>query len=1486
MRPDATCIWRHFMLPLLLLSSSFSTTFGRNEKPRLQINKFDFMPYNVNYFDKSDIILFIDPLTNDLYRSSNAGETWSIPKDIPRGTAISLIMHPWEPSRAYIITEDRLHWMTYNRGESWRRFEVERFPSLYRDALTFHAGDPDRIIWNGMDCSGIFCDEITMYTTDNFKHSKFLRDDTDGCHWAKSTKEFTTGDKFLDQNRIVCVARGRFSPWRTDFRLLISDNFFYDAREIEPELEAGRTVKGIINMASVTKYLIAAATSDRTDEMSLYVSDDSINWHKAVFPHDHKLRQESYTVLEGTNYSIQIDIQSSGRPMKPMGVFLTSNSNGTYFVRNIEHTNRNEWGIVDFEKVTGIQGIVIVNTVKNFEQVENLDEEKQIQSKISFDDGRDFTDLSCDGHPLHLHSVTDISNSGRIFSSPAPGLVMGIGNTGNYLKHYLEGSLYVSDDAGVSWTLALDGAYKYEFGDQGTILVAVKEGITDELKYSLNHGKDWQSVAFPDGLKIRPIMLTTTRDSSTLKFLLEGLEEKQPASFSYIIAIDFDDMHEGKCNESDMEKWYARVNEKREPTCLMGHKQYFMRRKKDANCFVKSEFKGFNPNFETCECTDADFECDYNFVRSADRKSCELAGTLALPEGACKAFGPDDTFKGSSGWRLIPGNDCKRKPGSQKDDLVDRKCSEALGKPTNGKISTTSNEIPGTAPKNQVYLERSSTSSGIDETILIRSENSVWITHDHGKVWNQILEGESISLILPHPHFTDMVYFLTPTRTVFYSTERGKNIRKFEAPYPPNAEGRMIMNFHPKQKDWIIWLGGKDCDSQASCHTVASVTTHRGEDWTTIQRYVQKCEFVKEFENRLLAKPPSSEEIKKREKLIHCQVRQQERKDSRNNPWLLKSSDDFFNEGGQVHYSSVVDFATMSEFTIVATKDEDKNTMSAHASIDGYHFADARFPHGFVVDHQHGYTVLDSSTHSAFLHVTVNNEPGLEYGTIIKSNSNGTFYFLTLSSVNRDTTGYVDFEKMIGIEGVAVVNVVTNAKDKDYAKQGKKLKTMITHNDGGEWIYLTPPTLDANKKKFSCGGNLEKCSLNIHGYTERQDKSHTYSSASAAGLMLATGNVGEFLSKDADTFMTNDAGVTWKSVMKGRYLWEFGDQGSLIVIVSEDRPTKSLYYSTDEGETWTEFEFSNQEVSIINLSTVPSDNSRNFIIWAKTRDQNFNAINIDFSGLTDVQCKLDEQNLEKSDYRLWTPKHPTQGNDCLFGHVSQYYRKISGANCYNGKMIPRLHNIARNCSCARQDYECDFNYQRQTDGTCALVPGFNLPDHSLVCAVEGTVEYSEPTGYRKIPGDTCTTNGGPGMDESNLHACPGMEEEFKKKHATSSIGIFFAIIIPFVAASMIGYWVWKNWTRKFGQIRLGESSFDNEASYVRYPVLIIAGVVAAVQATPLLISSLWHSITTTLGINRSMRFTTRDSFARGQSEYAIVDEDEGELLGEDSDDEV
>lgn len=84
------------------------------------------------------------------------------------------------------------------------------------------------------------------------------------------------------------------------------------------------------------------------------------------------------------------------------------------------------------------------------------------------------------------------------------------------------------------------------------------------------------------------------------------------------------------------------------------------------------------------------------------------------------------------------------------------------------------------------------------------------------------------------------------------------------------------------------------------------------------------------------------------------------------------------------------------------------------------------------------------------------------------------------------------------------------------------------------------------------------------------------------------------------------------------------------------------------------------------------------------------------------------------------------------------------------------------------------------------------------------------------------------------------------------------------------------------------ASFNDEAPYIKYPVMFVAGTVAVAQAIPLLASSLWRSASSALGRGSpsSRRFTTRDSFARGRGDYAVVDEDEGELLGEDSDEDV
>ncbi|KAL1861712.1 vacuolar protein sorting/targeting protein PEP1 [Diaporthe australafricana] len=1506
---------------IALLLTSLCTTplvlVHAKDEPSFTVKKFDHYPSSLYYFDQSDIILFQDVSDQNVYQSNDGGEKWDRVSDVPEGKALTIVMHEFSKDRAYIMTEGMTHYMTTDQGKTWKSFFTDAEVSIFRSAIFgFHASDPDRIIFNGMDCQSIFCDEVAMYTTDGFKSdAKFLRGNTAGCWWAKSSDMFSTGQEDLDKQRILCTVRDTFSPLRQDNRLLISDNFFgaKDAngviQEFEPNLDTNRPVQGIVNVAAVKKFLLVATASLNTDEMALFVTDDTLKWHRAMFPTDHRIDQEAYTVLESTNYSIQVDVMTT-RPSNPMGVMFTSNSNGTFFTRNIEHTNRSPMGHVDFEKIAGIQGIFLVNKVDNYEEVEkNFMADKKVISEISHDDGRtfDFVQTHDAGDRIHLHSVTQLTNVGRVFSSPAPGLVMGLGNPGDYLKPFEDCSLYISDDAGMHWLQGPKGPHKYEFGDQGNLLVAIhdsKKADVGEIKYSLNHGKDWKTAELPEGLKIRPWVLTTTPDSTSLKFILTGQTGDDSNPKYHVIAIDFAGLHERTCKEGDMEEFWARVDKDGKPTCLMGHKQKYMRRKKDADCFMNQEFHLVTAETTNCECADNDFECDYNFRRKDGE--CEAAGPVIAPDGACKNAGPDDTFKGSSGWRLIPGNTCTRTSGKQKDDPVERKCSDSQSPPKapgSGKVESSQYVFEKSRNVEKHYLQRGESSSSDDETIIARGNGKTMITHDAGKTWKEpeALSSSYLWIIL-HTYFKDMAFFVKSDGKVTYTINRGSTFDEFTAPTKPDKDsGKSPLSFHPDKRDWILWVGQKCTSDGDNCYDEASLSKDRGDNWKTIMRYVDRCEFT----------GSSSFRFRNSDQII-CRTRQREDRDTTNNPWMLVGSNDFF-DTKKVLQEDVKDFATMSEFIVVATQNTTKNTLRALTSLDGETYAEAHFPFNFEVPHQHAYTVLDSSTHAVNLFVATQTSDDVQHGDIMKSNSNGTSYVMSISGVNCDRNYYVDFEKMLGLEGVTMANIYAN---RDKTNEPKKLRTQISHNDGAEWAYLPPPDRDSDDKKFGCSGKGdENCALHIHGYTERKDHRKTFSSAGAVGLMFGWGNVGQYLGKleESDTYMTTDAGISWKQVRKGRWLWQYGDQGSIIALVSLDSKTKTVSYTMDEGKTWADYDFADSERKVIDFTAQASGVSRKFIVWTEDGDDT-RATTIDFTGLADRPCEQKDV-AEESDYRIWSPTHPLQDNDCLFGHVTQYMRKKTDKVCYNGYRIQHVYNV-QNCTCGRQDYECDYNYELDNHGSCQLVKGLQPADHIQWCKDDpARTGYFEPTGYRKIPLSTCQD----GMEydkQSEEHPCPGKEQEYAEKHRISGVGLFFAITIPFAAAAAAGWYVYTNWSHKFGQIRLGEQNsnaspagfgggaFDSDSPWVRYPVVAVSAAAAVVGAVPLVVAALWRAGVGAVdrwrygsgvgggwsslngGGGRTRPFTTRDSFARGRGDYAQADDDEGELLGEDSDEEV
>jgi hypothetical protein len=134
-------------------------------------------------------------------------------------------------------------------------------------------------------------------------------------------------------------------------------------------------------------------------------------------------------------------------------------------------------------------------------------------------------------------------------------------------------------------------AHKYEFGDQGSVMVIVNdEEAVDHVSYSYDSGKNWLAGVFCSvrlmvadescrqdlnlNVKIRARVLTTIPDSTSQKFLLIGTlhksEQKGDKRPHAAIFLDFASLRKKQCTSDQFERWYARTAKGKE--CLMGHK--------------------------------------------------------------------------------------------------------------------------------------------------------------------------------------------------------------------------------------------------------------------------------------------------------------------------------------------------------------------------------------------------------------------------------------------------------------------------------------------------------------------------------------------------------------------------------------------------------------------------------------------------------------------------------------------------------------------------------------------------------------------------------------------------------------------------------------------------------------------------------------------------------------------------------------------------
>ncbi|KAJ1997436.1 vacuolar protein sorting/targeting protein PEP1, partial [Coemansia sp. S85] len=251
---------------------------------------------------------------------------------------------------------------------------------------------------------------------------------------------------------------------------------------------------------------------------------------------------------------------------------------------------------------------------------------------------------------------------------------MGVGNVGPSLKRMGEADTYLSIDGGATWKLVRKGPKWHEFGDHGAlIVVADRLHPTTEVEYSLDQGKTWQSMKLPkEAHSMRIEFLTTTPDSTSRRFALYGRQGDR----GVIVGLDFTGVQPRICkfdprdekkhtNSDDFELFSPTPIDSRGDECILGRKVQYYRRIADRQCYVGEEFRPVRYISSPCECTERDFECNYNFVRQNDDDEggslgkCVLVQGMQAPRTNCTA-GKKDYFVIESAYRKIPQSICRK----------------------------------------------------------------------------------------------------------------------------------------------------------------------------------------------------------------------------------------------------------------------------------------------------------------------------------------------------------------------------------------------------------------------------------------------------------------------------------------------------------------------------------------------------------------------------------------------------------------------------------------------------------------------------------------------------------------------------------------------------------------------------------------------------------------------------------------------------------
>jgi len=628
-------------------------------------------------------------------------------------TAESMSKSPADPNTILVSGNKKTNFISSNRGSSWKK--IRQRSQIH--TVMFHKTRPSWLLlstWTstcnrkdkssapaeGEEDGGGPCNHMLYLSRDLGKTFSLVQN---------YVVQFSWGDPSMGQQDRIYFTHFRKKTGDQPKLYIWSNDV--DFAYMEADGRRSTTMVPMGNKFLVShKFIFVAKVKDVTSQtVNLMVSaDGGRSFNAAQLPTE--IDEKSYTVLDTSEGLVMLHVNHGAKENQVGNVYI-SDEKGFRFTLSLPNNVRGTNGDCEFDKVLSLEGLYMANfkdiprsgdsassgaevakeAAAESEALEGeaaagtevdkrrapknkAKEESVVRTVISFDKGGvwsylkpprvDSTGKQIDCPPdkcwLHLHGITNFHNYAPFYSTEnAIGIIMGTGNVGPYLRFEPDQTnTYLSRDGGLTWLEAHKGAFIYEYGDHGGLVVMADDVRKTKLVvFSWNEGQSWYDFEL-SSMPIEVDNIVTEPNATSTKFLLYGTRGDTGVMYH----LNFETLGQPLCKgvwaadsvSSDYETWSPSDGKSTEK-CLMGKQATYTRRKQTSECFNGEKFE--RPiSKKNCECTQENFECEVGFTRAVGSMDCKYAddGSIKIPYSCAR----NDHFF-ATGYRKVVGDTCE-----------------------------------------------------------------------------------------------------------------------------------------------------------------------------------------------------------------------------------------------------------------------------------------------------------------------------------------------------------------------------------------------------------------------------------------------------------------------------------------------------------------------------------------------------------------------------------------------------------------------------------------------------------------------------------------------------------------------------------------------------------------------------------------------------------------------------------------------------------